>query len=137
MHAKAQVGLEYMVIFGFSLIIVGILWIYASSNVENTRWDLQLAYAQSALGKIAEVADVAYVQGPPSQFYIYPNFPDNVAGMHISNSTIAMELVWKEGIRRNITATAIANMTGSISNAPGTHRILVKAFAGYVNISDA
>ncbi len=134
---KAQAGMEYMLIFGFSLIIVAVLWTYSSYNVENTRWDLQLAYAQSALDKIVEVADVAHAQGPPSQFYIYPNFPDNVMNVHINGNSITMELLWKGDILRNITAASLANITGSISTAQGSHRLLVKSLGASVQISEA
>ena len=133
---KAQVGLEYMLVFGFSLVIVAILWTYSSYNVENTKWDLQIAYAKSALDKIVDVSDVAYVQGPPSQFYIYPNFPDNVNRVYISGNTIEMELLWRDGILRNISATSLGNLIGNISTAPGQHKLLVKALNNSVQFSE-
>lgn len=133
---RAQVGMEYMLIFAFSLIIVSILWVYSGYNVQATRWDLQVAYAESALDKIVNIADVAYVQGPPSQFYIYPNFPEGVSNVHVNGNTISIELLWKESTLRNITATSIANLTGNVSNAQGSHKILVKAFNNYVQVSE-
>jgi uncharacterized protein (UPF0333 family) len=136
-RSKAQVGMEYMLIFGFSLIIIAILWTYSSSNIESTRWDLQVAYAKSAVDKIVDVADVAYVQGPPAQFYVYPNFPDNANNVYISGKTISIELLWNNGILRNISATSLANLTGSISNAQSGRKILVKPLSNSVQISEA
>ena len=134
---KAQAGIEYMIIFGFSLVLVGVLWVYSNANVESTRWDLQVAYAESALDSITEVSSSAYVQGPPARFFVYPNFPDNVQQIYISGSTISMELLWTPaGIKRNITATSIANMTGNISTVKGSHRVLVKSMGTYVDISE-
>jgi uncharacterized protein (UPF0333 family) len=134
--AKAQTGLEYIFIFGFSLLIISVLWIISAADVSSTRWDLQVASAASALSKISDAADAAYIQGPPAQFYIYPAFPDNVNAVYISSNAVTMELVWKEGILRNITSETIANLTGSLTRAHGTHKILVRAGGGFVNITE-
>lgn len=136
MQKKGQAGLEYMLIFAFSLLIVGLLWIYSGTNVQDTRWDLQLAYARSSVNKITEVSDVAFVQGPPSQFFIYPTFPDNIRNIYISENTITLELLWKDDILRNVSSTTFANITGNVSTAAGQHRILVKAYQNYVDVTE-
>ena len=133
---KAQSGLEYTIIFGFSLFIVSILWAYSGSNIENTKWDLQIAYAKSSLDKIVQAADVAYVQGPPAQLYIYPNFPDNVNRIYVNGHTVSLELLWKNTLLRNITASSLANITANVSTVQGTHKLLVKAFGNSVQISE-
>ena len=134
---RAQVGIEYMFIFGFSLLVVGLLWLYANSNVENTSWDVQLAYAKSALDNIVEVANTVYVQGPPSQVTIYPNFPDNVEAVYFANTTITLELLWQGNTLRNISASGIANLTGSLSASPGQHKIMVRALSTGINLTEA
>ncbi len=137
MSVKAQVGLEYMFIFAFSLVAVGMLWTYSTLNIENTKWDLQLATAKSSLDIMTEIVDTTYVQGPPSQVYVYPNFPDNMQNVYVANNSITIELLWKGDTLRNLSATSIANITGNISTAPGTHKILVKAIGTYVQITEA
>ena len=131
-----QVAMEYMFIFGFSLVVLGILWSQSSSNISDTNWELQSAYAKSAMNKIVQTAELAYIQGPPAQFYIQPTFPDNVQNVNISSNAITMELRWKQGILRNISVDTSANITGNLSTAPGTHKVLVQSFNGYVNITD-
>jgi hypothetical protein len=133
---KAQSGMEYAMIFGFSLIILTVLWSYSSSNIEDTRWDLQVAYARSALNKIAEISDIVYVQGEPSGFYIYPNFPDNVGHAYVGTNSLTLELRWKNGVLRNITVDTAANLTGTISNAGGTHKLYIGANGSLVQISE-
>ncbi len=123
---KAQVSMEYIIIFGFSLIAVGILWALSSSNIEDTRWELQFAYAKNALDKIVQTADIAYVQGDPTQIYINVDFPDNVHSVYIQGSQVTMELRWK-GFLRNVSASSVANLTGYISPAQGRHTLRVKA----------
>lgn len=132
---KAQSSMEYMIIFGFSLTVVGLLWVLSSSNIEDTRWELQLAYAKNALGKIVQTADIAYIQGEPTQIYINADFPDNIRAVYLSGNEIAMELKWK-GFFRNVSSYSVANLTGYISPAPGRHKLLVKAGPA-VNITES
>ena len=132
-----QVAMEYMAIFGISLVILGLLWSYSSTNIEDTRWELQAAYAKSALNKLSELSDLAYIQGPPGQFYVYLTFPDNVKNIYINNNMITFELQWKNGILRNLSSDTTPTIVGNLSTAPGSHKILVKAFQGYVNITEA
>lgn len=128
--------MEYLFIFAFSLLTVALLLVYSTSNVENTKWDLQLANAKNALDIITDVADTSYVQGPPTQLYVYPNFPDNVQNVYIENNTITMELLWEGDTLRNLSATTITNMTGNLSTAQGRHKILVKVLGNFVYIQE-
>jgi hypothetical protein len=132
---KAQSSIEYILLFGISLVIVGVLWTVSGNNLESSQWDLQLAYAKNSMDKIAKTADIAYVQGQPAQMYVNVDFPDNVNAVYIQNNEIIMELRW-EDMLRNFSAYSAANMTGSISPAPGRHRLLVKA-GQFVDISEA
>ncbi|MCX6815978.1 MAG: hypothetical protein NT120_03955 [Candidatus Aenigmarchaeota archaeon] len=132
---RGQVALEYMLIFAFSLAALGILWYYSSANIDDARWDIQLAYAKSAMSKIAEVSELSYLQGPPAQFYVYPNFPDNVKNVYITANSITFEMKWK-AILRNVSLETVANIAGSLGNYQGVHKILVKALDGSVQISE-
>lgn len=133
--AKGQESMEYMMLFGFSLLIVVVLWSVSSSNMKDTQWELQLAYAKNAIESIVQTADREYIEGPPAQVYISVDFPENVNAVYIQDNAVAIELKWK-GILRNVTAYSIANLTGYIGSAPGKHRILVSA-GPVVNISEA
>jgi uncharacterized protein (UPF0333 family) len=135
MGHKAQVSMEYMMLLGISLIVVGILWVTSGNNITDTQWDLQMAYAKNAIEKIVQTADVIYVQGPPAKTYVSADFPDNIRAIYIENNTLTMELWWK-GVPRNITGFSISNLTGNINAARGRHRIMVSAgFA--VNLTEA
>ena len=131
-----QIGMEYILMFGISLLIAGLIWVYASADIENTRWDLQMSYAKDAVSRITEVADIVHIQGYPAQFYINPTFPDNIKNAYVSGNTVTLELLWKNEILRNISATASVTIVGSLRATPGTHRILIKANDGFVEIID-
>ncbi len=132
---KGQVALEYLLIFSFSLLMVGIIWVYATVNVSGTKIDMQVNYAKQAVNEIAEVADMIYVQGPPAQIYIYPSFPDGAVNVMISENKIILQIRFDD-IIANITAESAANLTGNLSTAPGRHTVLIKSMGNYVEISD-
>lgn len=136
MRYKAQIGMEYIIMFGFSLIIAGLIWIYASSDIEEAKWDLQEAYANDAISTITGVADMVYVQGSPAQIYITPTFPENIRNVYIIQDTIVLEMLWKGNILVNLSGRAGVNLTGNISPTPGKHRILVRANNSNVEIRD-
>jgi uncharacterized protein (UPF0333 family) len=133
---KAQIGMEYILMFGISLLIAGLIWIYASSEINTTKWDMQMAYAKDAVNRITEMADMMYIQGIPAQSYISPVFPDNIKNAYVSGTTVTLELLWKEDILRNISADASVNLTGNLIATPGTHRILIRTNNTNVEIRD-
>jgi uncharacterized protein (UPF0333 family) len=135
MGTNGQVSMEYMMLLGISLIVVGILWVSSGNSITDTQWDLELSYTKNAIEKIVQTADIMYVQGPPAKAYVNTDLPEGVRQVYISGNSISMELDWK-GYPRNITGYSIANLTGSISPARGTHRILVSA-GSIVDISEA
>lgn len=133
---KAQASMEYIFLFGFSLILVGVLWAAAGSNVEDAKWDLNVGYAKNSLNKIIQTADSVYVQGIPSKTYITVEMPDNANAVYIEGNSVSIELWWK-GFLRNVTAYSIANLTGGMNAASGKHRILVSATTNNVDIQEA
>jgi hypothetical protein len=134
---KSQVSIEYVVIVAIGILIAGMLWIYANINISANKWDVQVAYAKNSVNLVVEAADGVYIQGPPARVYIYPNFPDNVRGIDISGNMVTMQLLWENGMLRNVSALSVANITGNISTAPGTHKILVQAVNNYVRVEDS
>jgi hypothetical protein len=134
---RGQVAIEYILIFAFSLAALGAAWYTSGTNIQDTQWEIQVAYAKSALTRITEGAEVNYLQGPPSQSYVYPNFPDNVKNVYVSSTAVTLELTWKNGLWRNISIETAAVLNGSLGNYAGTHKILLRARDGFVQLSEA
>jgi len=133
---KAQIGMEYILIFGISLLIAGLIWVYASSDLNETKWELQMSYAKDAVNRITEMADMIYIQGPPAQSYFEVVFPDSIRNTYISENIVTLELLWKEGILRNISDAASVNISGTLKATQGTHRIMIIANTTKVEIKD-
>ncbi len=133
---KAQASIEYMMIVIFGILAASLLWVYASSNIESNRWEIELAYAENSVSQVVNAADTVYMQGPPAKIYIYPNFPEGISNISVSGNTITIQLLWEDGIHRNVTALSVANITGNLSAASGTHKILVQAVENYVMLEE-
>ena len=136
MLLKGQVAIEYIIIFGIGLLIVGLLWVFVSDESQRTSYEVQLAYTKNALNKITDTANIVAIQGSPAQTYINPYFPENMQRVIIEGNTVTFEITYRD-IVNNISAESIANLTGSLSATPGSKRILVKAVGNYVEISNA
>jgi len=136
MTRKAQVAIEYIIIFGIGLLIVGLLWVFVSEESQRTSYEVQLAYTKNALNKIVDTSDIIAIQGPPAQTYINPYFPENIENIYIQGNEVIFEITYRD-IVNNISAESIVNLTGSLPATPGSKRILVKAVNNYVEISNA
>ncbi len=132
---RGQASIEYMFILGLSLVIAGVLWTVSSTNIEDSRWELNIAYSESALQKLLRSADEIYVQGPPAQKTINIDLPDNVNAVYIQGNAVFIEMWWK-GILRNASDVSITNMTGYINPAAGRHRVIIRA-GNPVSIAEA
>ena len=133
---KAQVAIEYMLIFSIQLIIVGLLWSFVIEESDRTIFEIKAAYAKNAISKIVDTADIVAIQGPPAQTYINPYFPENVQRIYIQGNEVIFEITYKD-IINNLSSTSIVNLTGSLSSTPGSKRILIRAVNNYVEISNA
>ncbi len=137
---RGQITTEYVIIVGFMLIILLVLWAQTTFTITNTTADLRIAYAKHAVTKIAEAADAVYVQGPPAKFSIYITMPDNVANSNVSGHEVSISVYTYDGIT-DVYEDTLGNVTGCLRHlVPGTHRISVEAIlvgtTNMVNVTD-
>jgi len=72
---KAQVATEYLIITGFILIVVTIIFSYAYiSNSQNIR----ISQTSAALDKMVNAADLVYALGPGNIQYVNATFPQGI-----------------------------------------------------------
>ncbi len=132
---RAQSALEYLILLGISLAVLVPLWLYVSSQVGTTRQDLQVTYARLAVDKIADAADLVYVQGPPSQISVVVTLPDNIISTRVDSKEILLQLSTPGGAS-DVYAVTLGNVSGAIPTRPGPIRLLVKSEGTYVNITE-
>ncbi len=126
-YSRGQITTEYVIIVGFMLIILLVLWAQTTFTISSTTADLRVSYAKHAVTKISEAADAVYVQGPPAKFSIYITMPDNVASANVTGREISISVYTYGGVT-DVYSETLGNVTGCLKyDIPGTHRISVEA----------
>ncbi|MBL7055210.1 hypothetical protein ISS05_05635 [Candidatus Woesearchaeota archaeon] len=133
--SKAQISVEYLMILGFSsVIIIPLILIYydytATSNDEIiSRQINQIAQ------KVVDAAESVYYLGEPSQTNLKVHIPNQIAEATIEQErTIVFKMKTKAGIS-DIVQISSVNLTGSLPITQGIHFITVKAEQGKVTLS--
>jgi len=75
--AKGQVATEYIMITGFVLVAVTLIFTY--SYVTNNQ-NIKITQANNALDKIVNKADLVYALGPDNNQFVEVTFPRDLAG---------------------------------------------------------
>jgi len=132
---RGQSASEYAIIVGVALLLLIPLWISINSSLNSTNSGLQSAYAKHAVSKLTGAADAVYVQGSPAKFTLLITLPDGVQNVTISNNEISVRLATQSGTSDAV-GTTIGPVFGSISTSMGTHRVVVSASGGAVNITE-
>lgn len=132
--SKGQVALEYMLIIGFALLILGGVVVFAYNYTLAARETGNVAAASTAVNNIVESANLVYAQGYPAKVTIIVNVPQNVGNITISNKVIKMRINVKGGITE-IAGTARANLTGSLPASPGYYKVQIQSLGDAVNVS--
>ncbi len=132
---RGQAASEYAIIAGVALLLLIPLWISINSSLNATNSGLQSAYAKHAISKLAGAADAVYVQGSPAKFTLLISLPAGVQNVTIANNEVSLRLATQSGAS-DVIGTTIGPVYGSISPAMGTHRVVVSASGGAVNITE-
>jgi hypothetical protein len=132
---RGQSATEYAIIVGIALMILIPLWLSINTSLNTTKTALQSSYAQHAVSKLKGAADAVYVQGSPAKFTLLISLPEGVQNVTIANNEISVRLSTASGIS-DVIGTTIGPVYGSISPEMGTHRVVVSASGGGVNITE-
>ncbi len=133
---RGQVALEYLVVLGLSLAIVLPLWLYVNNQFNTTRQELQFTYARLAVDKLADAADLVFVQGAPSQLQVQLTIPDNVVSASASGKEIQFKLSTANGLT-DVYAVTLGTVSGTIPTRAGPVVLLIKSEGSFVNITEA
>ncbi|MCA9478131.1 MAG: hypothetical protein KC535_03225 [Nanoarchaeota archaeon] len=132
---RAQVAMEYMIIFSMTFFMSLLLIILFTTQTNNIRTDLANAQMDKAGSEIVDAASQVYFMGDPAQKTIRVTFPEGVKQVSINNTFLVFSVQTSEVTYDIVKETSI-NMTGSIKTFEGIHNIVVKAQGGVVVISD-
>lgn len=133
---KAQVGLEYLVLVSFFLLVVTPLFYLASDRSQKTT---NLREAQITVDKLENAINTVYADGHPAQREILVFIPELVNASHsyMNASTINYGINFDDRVTDVFADTATC-LQGTLPVQPGYYRVIVKALEnGCVDIGVA
>lgn len=136
MLKKGQSSTEYLITMGFVIALFIPVSLYAYNALSDYKATLQSQQVTTALTTITEHARSVYNIGAPSFSTINVYFPENIQQIFIQNSTITARVRTVQGLD-DITVFGSVPLTGSLSLAQGTRKILITATSSGVSISES
>jgi hypothetical protein len=135
MCTKAQVSIEYLIIFGIAFMMTFPLIIIYAKQITNIQADVTNAQIFRVSSKISDYAEEVYYAGEPSQRTLIISFPEGITSVTLNNTLIIFNVTTAD-LNYVVVKETSANLTGSIRSFSGQHVIAFKAEKNYVNITD-
>ena len=133
---KAQFSIEYLIMMGFTLLLIIPTIIIFANESTNIKSDIALSQINKVALKLSEKAEEVYYQGAPSRTTIRTNLPSGIENISISGKDIVFIYSGYGNSTITVIETAQVNVTGNISIRQGVHNILIKSEGDYVSITE-
>ena len=112
MDRKAQASLEYMVMLGISLVILGAIMFVVTSMMNSSVAQMGVNSAYRAVQCVREASDFIYVSGHPSKIKRTVYLPSNIENLTIQGKLVRIR-VSVEDSYTDIYAVTRGNMSSS------------------------
>jgi hypothetical protein len=132
---KAQVSMEYLIIFGIAFAMTLPLIIIYITQTGNIQADVTQMQVYKAASKISDYAEQVYYMGEPSQRTLYVNFPAGITEVKIIEHNITFNVTTTD-LSYQVVKETVANVTGIIRPFEGQHILTFIAKTNVVNITD-
>jgi len=80
MGKRGQMATEYMILTGFILVSVAIIFVFSFLNYSQ---NIKVAQANEALSKMASAVDDVYTRGEGNTRFVYVSFPEGMADLGV------------------------------------------------------
>jgi len=135
MPKTGQVSMEYMIVVGFSLLmIIPIIAIYGVER-ESIANQVNTKQAHNIARQIVDSAETVYYLGEPAKTTLKVYMPNNVERATIGNYTVAFFVNLGKSITE-VHSECLVNITGALSTRPGIQFIEIAAYDYVVNITN-
>ena len=150
MFSKGQASMEYLMIIGFTLVLVIPLLLVFNSTWRDQQGDLAVSQMSNVADEIIQAANEVNALGESSQKILNVYFPENVHGLHVIDNTppfdtykiLAVNISLGEQntyiLRSGEPQLEILGFENNDDAYPGQHRIRIWADdVGKVSIEEA
>lgn len=133
---KGQAAIEYLAMVGVALLIAAPLIIQTQRTSFELKNSFSSSIAKNSLNNLEESASLVYSQGEPAKVTIDIRIPERVTQTNVSDSYLHIRRRIEKGRETDFYNTLDFNVSGSIPNSEGVHKMVVEAWNGQVNISE-
>ncbi len=135
MERRAQISIEYLMIIGFVLVVLGALIVVYFNHQTSQSRQVSAEQADSLARDIVDAAEEVYYLGEPSKRTIRIFMPQGVDSVSISDNELVFYIRGTGGISE-IERPSSVNISGSLSPSSGVRDIEITAGSNYVCIAE-
>ena len=134
MSQKAQVGVEYLMVFSFALIVILPVIYYFFLYSEGPATEMSIQQALLVGRRVVDNAEVVYSLGEGTRTTIRTYVPTTVVNSMVTNNEVVFMVTSSSGTSDVVYPSSV-NIKGTLPNSTGVYYIHLEAFEDYVNIS--
>jgi len=130
--------MEYLVLTGFTILILAILLVAAYSKIGQSQKQIDINLAESAVNEMKRAADFVYIHGHPTKLIISVHIPQDVepGESFIENNTINIA-VRVGDTHTDVWRTTRGDVAGTLELTEGYYTLIVESSEdGEIEISD-
>jgi len=131
---KAQSGIEYMIIIGFVSLAIAVVLLSAYFYINMSKDRIRENQIEVMASKIISSSEAVFFAGEPSQATVTVYVPQGVSNIDISGYDLIITSSASSGTNKRA-FTSKVNITGTINAVEGAKKLLIKAEADRVVIS--
>jgi uncharacterized protein (UPF0333 family) len=131
---KAQIAVEYIIIVSLVIAFLIPVWGYIGGVKRQANTQLMFSYAQNAVDRIVDTAELVYSQGPPAKLRIKVYIPQGVENINVTGYMARMGISL-EGQYSDVMAASSAPMNGTLPTIEGSYWVSIEAADNHVEIS--
>lgn len=133
MNLKGQAAVEYLSVFGIALLLSTPFILKAQTSIMDLKDGSNAVAAESSLQDIEAAIETVSASGEPARRTFTVRMPETVESGEIINNSIVYTLGTRSG-KSQMIRTFETNVTGTIPQDPGRHRLTVYMMDGEANI---
>lgn len=133
--SKAQIAMEYLVIFSISFLMTIPLIIIFATQTSNLETDVANAQLERLADELDAASSEVFFMGKPARKTFSVTFPEGINGIIIEPKMIRINMSNGPRTFEFVKETQV-NVTGSLKTFSGVHVVTVESKGNYVEISD-
>lgn len=132
-NRRGQAAIEYMTVFGIALLLSTPFIMRAQSSIMDLKTGSEIIEMRDSLSKIETSVQTVGAAGEPARRTFHVEIPRSVVSSRIENDTVVFTLRGPAG-NSDMSRSFETNVTGTLPDTPGIHRLTVYAENGAVYI---